>query len=84
MKKCRWVLLFGFLLTFTGCNTLMPMLFGFREINGYDAEQCEKSRSEIRTVYRNLKRFGPSTGSGVEIYLINNDITMTKSLNGEL
>ena len=200
-------MLFGLLLTFTGCNTLMPMLFGFREINGYDAEQCDKfyrklpkdfeftplvcdekqfrqvselgadsmqmknlyqplkimffhydslvslhincycpptlgfnlnwnydhqfdvfpprssvaldgytlkradlqavfpeikgeadytvlvfwtnmlhkvSRSEIKTVYRNLKRFGPSTGSRVEIYLINNDITMTKSLNGEL
>ena len=24
------------------CNTLTPMLFGFREIHGYDAEQCEK------------------------------------------
>jgi len=71
-------------LTFSSCNTLMPMLFGFREINGYDAEQCEKSRSEIRTVYRNLKRFGPLTGSGAEVYLINIDITMTKSLNGEL
>ena len=194
-------------LTLSSCNTLMPMLFGFREINGYDAVQCEKfykklpkdfaftplvcdekqfrqvselgadsmqmkdlyqplkimyfhgdslvsfhincycpptlgfnlnwnydhqfnvfpprssvdldgytlkradlqavfpeikgeeeytvlvfwtnmlykiSRSEIRTVYRNLKRFGPSTGSRVEIYLINIDITMTKSLNGEL
>lgn len=42
MKRCRLVLLFGLLLTFTGCNTLMPMLFGFREINSYDAEQCEK------------------------------------------
>ena len=42
MKRCRLVLLFGLLLTFAGCNTLMPMLFGFREINGYDAEQCEK------------------------------------------
>ena len=42
MKKCRWILLFGLLLTFTGCNTLMPMLFGFREINGYDVEQCER------------------------------------------
>ena len=45
------------------------------------------SRSEIRTVYRNLKRYGPSTGSGtlddskVEVYLINDDIAMTKSLN---
>ena len=24
------------------CNTLAPMLFGFREINSYDAEQCER------------------------------------------
>ena len=204
MKKCRWILLFGLLLTFTGCNTLMPMLFGFREINGYDAVQCEKfykklpkdfaftplvcdekqfrqvselgadsmqmkdlyqplkimyfhgdslvslhincycpptlgfnlnwnydhqfdvfppattvplegytvtrtpmqsvfpeikgekdyavlvfwtnmlhkvSRAEIKTVYRNLKRFGPSTGSGAEVYLINDDIPLTKSLH---
>ncbi len=73
--------MFGLLLTFTGCNTLMPMLFGFREINGYDAVQCEKSRSEIKTVYRNLKRFGPSTGSGAEVYLINDDIPLTKSLH---
>ena len=36
------VLLLVLLLTFTGCNTLAPMLFGFREINGYNAEQCEK------------------------------------------
>ena len=42
MKRCISVLLFGLLLTFTGCSTLMPMLFGFREIHGYDAEQCEK------------------------------------------
>ena len=42
MKKNRFVLLFGLLLAFTGCNTLVPMLFGFREIHGYDAEQCEK------------------------------------------
>lgn len=42
MKRCRLVLLFGLLLTFAGCNTLMSMLFGFREINSYDAEQCEK------------------------------------------
>ena len=40
------------------------------------------SRSEIKTVHKNLKKFGPSTGSGtVEVYLINDDITMTKSLN---
>ena len=78
------IVLLAVFLTLSSCNTLAPILFGFREINGYDAEQCEKSRSEIRTVYRNLKRFGPSTGSRVEIYLINNDITMTKSLNGEL
>lgn len=199
------VLLLVLLLTFTGCNTLVSLLFGFREIHGCDAVQCEKfykklpkdftftplvcnetqfwqvselgadsvqkkdlyqplkimyfhgdslvsfhincycpptlgfnlnwnfnhqfdefppattvpldgmtvtrsqlqtifpeikgnadytvlifwtnmlhkiSKGEIKTVYKNLKRFGPSTGSGadVEIYLINNDIMMTKSL----
>ena len=176
-------MLFGLLLTFTGCNTLMPMLFGFREINGYDAVQCEKfykklpkdfaftplvcdekqfwqvselgadsmqmkdlyqplkimyfhgdslvslhincycpptlgfnlnwnfkhqfdvfppattvplegytvTRTQMqsvfpeikgeKTVYRNLKRFGPSTGSGAEVYLINDDIPLTKSLH---
>lgn len=42
MKRCRLVLLFGLLLTFAGCNTLMPMLFGLQEIHGYNAEQCEK------------------------------------------
>ena len=83
MRKPVLLLILSFVFLIS-CNTLAPMLFGFREINGYDAEQCEKSRSEIRTVYRNLKRFGPSTGSRAEIYLINNDITMTKSLNGEL
>jgi len=205
MKKQRILLLFGLLLSLPSCNTLVPMLFGFREIHGYDAEQCEKfykklpkdfeftplvcnetqfwqvselgadsvqkkdlyqplkimyfhgnslvsfhincycpptlgfnlnwnykhqfdefppattvplegytltlkdiqgvfpevkrekdytvlvfwtnmlhkiSRSEIKTVYKNLKRFGSSTNSGadVEIYLINNDIMMTESL----
>ena len=29
-------------LTLSSCNTLASMLFGFREINGYDAEQCER------------------------------------------
>ena len=205
MRRCRLVLLLVLLLTFTGCNTLASLLFGFREIHGYNTEQCEKfykklpkdfeftplvcnekqfqqvselgtdsmqmknlyqplkimyfhgdslvsfhincycpptfgfnlnwnfnhqfdefppattvpldgmtvtrsqlqtifpeikgnadytvlifwtnmlhkiSKGEIKTVYKNLKRFGPSTGSGadVEIYLINNDIMMTKSL----
>lgn len=37
------------------------------------------SRSEIKTVYKNLKKFGHL--NDVEIYLINDDITMTKSLN---
>lgn len=32
----------GTLLTLSSCSTLIPMLFGFREIHGYDAEQCEK------------------------------------------
>lgn len=40
------------------------------------------SRSEIKTVYKNLKKFGPSIDLGtVEVYLINDDITMTKLLH---
>ena len=45
------------------------------------------SRSEIKTVYKNLEKFCPSTlrqaqgsGTSMEIYLVNNDIMMTKSL----
>ena len=37
------------------------------------------SRSEIKTVYKNLKKFGRL--NDVEVYLINDDITMTKSLH---
>ena len=35
-------ILFGCLLALTSCNTLMPMLFGLQEIDGYDAEQCAR------------------------------------------
>ena len=43
MKKHTLLLILILTLAFlTSCNTLAPMLFGFREINGYDAEQCEK------------------------------------------
>ena len=204
MRRLLAILFFGTLLALTGCNTLMPTLFGLQEIHGYDARQCEKfykrlpkdfdftpvvcddeqffavsnlgadsmqmkdlyqplkimyfhgdslvsyhincycppmvffnlkwnfkhqfdvfpptttvplegytvtrsqmqsvfpeikgekeytvlvfwtnmlhkvSRAEIKTVYRNLKRFGTSTGSGAEVYLINDDIPLTKSLH---
>ena len=37
------------------------------------------SRSEIKTVYKNLKKFGRL--NDVEVYLVNDDITMTKSLH---
>ena len=37
------------------------------------------SKSEIKTVYKNLKKFGQL--DEVDVYLINNDITMTKLLN---
>ena len=37
------------------------------------------SKSEIKTVYKNLKKFGQL--DEVDVYLINDDITMTKSLN---
>lgn len=42
MKKNILFISLSMLLSFSSCNTLMPMLFGFREIHGYDAEQCEK------------------------------------------
>ena len=41
MKKHIELLIFV-VLTLSGCNTLMPVLFGLREIHGYDAEQCGK------------------------------------------
>ena len=209
MKKVLLILFVGAMLALSGCNTLMPLLFGVQEIDGYNAEQCAKfykklpkdfaftpivcndeqffqvsdlgadsvqkknlyqplkimyfhgdslvsfhincycpptvsfnlkwnfnhqfnvfpptttvpldgytvtrsdmqsvfpeikgetdytvlvfwtnmltkiSRSEIKTVHKNLKKFGPSTISGTssgtfEVYLINDDITMTKSLH---
>lgn len=42
INNAKIIVLFGLLLSFSSCNTLAPMLFGFREIHGYDAEQCEK------------------------------------------
>ncbi len=30
------------MLALTSCNTLMPLLFGLQEIDGYDAEQCAR------------------------------------------
>ena len=204
MRKYASIIVVAVLLALSGCNTLMPMLFGLQEIDGYNAEQCEKfyqklpkdfvftplvcdeaqfwqvsnlgadsmqmknlyqplkimyfhgdtlvsfhincycpptltfnlkwnyahqfdvfppattvpldgytltrsqmqavfpginseadytvlvfwtnmvhkiSKSEIKTVYKNLKKHGPSAGSGaVEVYLINNDILMSKEL----
>lgn len=41
MRKYASIIVIAVLLVLSGCNTLAPMLFGFREINGYDAEQCE-------------------------------------------
>ncbi len=41
MKK-HILLLILTLVFLTSCNTLAPLLFGLQEINGYDAEQCEK------------------------------------------
>ena len=42
MRKYASIIVIAVLLVLTGCNTLAPILFGFREINGYNAEQCEK------------------------------------------
>lgn len=61
-NKVKIFVLFALLLTLTGCNALMPMLFGVRKINGYDAELCEK--------FKQLEK--------VEVYLINNDVMMSE------
>lgn len=42
INNAKIIVLLGLLLSFSSCNTLAPILFGFREIHGYNAEQCEK------------------------------------------
>lgn len=42
MRKQIPILLVAALLALSGCNTLMPILFGIQEIDGYNAEQCDK------------------------------------------
>ena len=42
MKKLHFVAVTIVLFCLCSCNTLAPMLFGFREINGYNPEQCAK------------------------------------------
>ena len=42
MRRLVVLVIATVLLVLSSCSSLMPMLFGFREINGYDAEQCEK------------------------------------------
>ena len=42
MKRLATIWIVGTLLVLSGCNTVMPLLFGFREIEGYNAEQCAK------------------------------------------
>ena len=56
MRKYVSIIVIAVLLVLSGCNTLAPMVFGFREINGYDAEQCEK-------FYRKLPKDFVFTGS---------------------
>ena len=71
MKKFKTIILLNALFFLTSCNTLMPLLFGLQEIDGYNAEQCEK-------FYKKLPKDFAFTP------VVNDDITMTKSLNGEL
>ena len=47
MRKYASIIVIAVLLVLTGCNTLAPMLFGFREIHGYDVEQCEKCYKKL-------------------------------------
>ena len=77
----------GYTVTRTQMQSVFPEIKGEKDyaVLVFWTNMLHKvSRAEIKTVYRNLTRFGPSLGSRVGIYLINNDITMTKSLNGEL
>lgn len=85
----------GYMVTLNDLKTIFPEINGESEytVLVFWTNMLNKiSRSEIKTVYKNLKKHGPSTlrqvqGSGtldyskVEVYLINDDITMTKSLH---
>ena len=85
MKEFKTIILFNVLFFLTSCNTLMPMLFGLQEIDGYDAEQCEKFYKKLpkdfafTPVVCNDEQFFAVSKLGA--FLINDDITMTKSLH---
>lgn len=42
MRRVVFIAFIGTLLALSSCSTIMPMLFGLQEINGYNAEQCTK------------------------------------------
>lgn len=42
MRRVVFIAFIGTLLALSSCSTIMPMLFGLQEINGYNAEQCAK------------------------------------------
>lgn len=74
----------GYTVTRTQMQSVFPEIKGEKDyaVLVFWTNMLHKvSRAEIKTVYRNLKRFGPSAGSGAEVYLINNDIPLTKSLH---
>lgn len=77
----------GYTLTRTQMQSVFPEIKGEAECTVlvfWTNMLAKISRSEIKTVYKNLKKFGPSTGSGtVEVYLINDDIVMAKLLKEE-
>lgn len=83
----------GYTLTRTQMQSVFPEIKGEAECTVlvfWTNMLAKISRSEIKTVYKNLKKSGPSmlrlcsatAGSGtVEVYLVNEDIVMAKSLN---
>ena len=72
----------GYMLTRREMQSVFPEIKGEKDytVLVFWTNMLNKiSRSEIKTVYRNLKKFGRLDDA--EVYLINDDITMTKSLH---
>ena len=71
----------GYTVTCTKMQSVFPEIKGetdYAVVVFWTNMMAKVSRSEIKTVHKNLKKFGRL--NDVEVYLINDDITMTKSL----
>ncbi|MBQ8957359.1 MAG: hypothetical protein IJ057_02470 [Bacteroidales bacterium] len=68
------------LLALSSCSVIAPVVFGLREIDGYNAEQCAKFYKKLPNdfAFTSLVCDEEPLGSKVEVYLINNDIPLSK------